>query len=63
MMRDTLFSAVITMIGVVCGIRAVYGGVRLDWAETALIAGVVMITIGVIKLFQTMKGENEDELI
>lgn len=62
-MRDTLFATFVTMTGVMLGIRAVYGGVRLDWAETALIAGVVLITVGTIKFFQSMKGGNENELV
>ena len=59
MMRDTLFATLLTMIGVVCGIRAVYHGVRLDVQECVLIAGVVLVTVGTVKFFQTMKGEEE----
>ena len=63
MMKDTLFSTVITMIGVILGIKAVYGGVRLDWPETILVTGIVLITVGTVKLFQTIKGGETDELI
>ena len=63
MMKDTLFATVITMIGVILGIKAVYGGVRLDWPETILVAGIVLITVGTVKLFQTIKGGETDELI
>ena len=60
MKNDTLLSAVITMIGVVLGIYAAEGGVRLDWPETALVAGVVLVTIGIIKFTQITKGEEND---
>lgn len=57
MMKDTLFALLITMTGVLLGIKAVYGGIRLDWPETILVAGIVLITVGTVKLFQAMKGE------
>lgn len=60
-MNDTLFSAVLTMTGVLLGIKAAMGGVRLDWAEVVLVGGVILITVGVIKLFNSMKGGAEDE--
>ena len=61
MMKDTLFATLLTMIGVVLGIKAVYGGVRLDWPETILVAGIVLITVGTVKLFQTIEGGQNDE--
>ena len=61
MMRDTLFATVITMIGVLLGIKAVYGGIRLDWPETILVVGIVLVTVGTMKLFQGMKGGNEND--
>lgn len=63
MMHDTLFATVITMIGVLLGIKAVYGGIRLDWPETILVVGIVLVTVGTMKLFQTMKGGTQDESI
>ena len=60
MMRDTLFSLVVTMIGVLFGIRAAMGGIRLDWAECVLVGGVVLMTVGCVKLFYTLKGGNEE---
>lgn len=63
MMRDTLFATVITMIGVLLGIKAVYGGIRLDWPETILVVGIVLVTVGTMKLFQSMKGGTQDESI
>lgn len=59
-MNDVLFSAFLTLTGVLLGIKAAMGGVRLDWAEVALVGGVVLITIGAVKLFQTMKGGNNE---
>ena len=61
MMHDTLFATVITMIGVLLGIKAVYGGIRLDWPETILVVGIVLVTVGTMKLFQGMKGGNEND--
>lgn len=59
MMHDTLSAALVTMTGVLLGIKAVYGGIRLDWPETALVVGAVLVTVGIIKLAGTMKGEEE----
>ena len=60
MMRDTLFATLLTMIGVLLGIKAVYGGIRLDWPETILVVGIVLVTVGTMKLFQSMKGGTEE---
>jgi hypothetical protein len=60
-MNDVLFSAFLTLTGVLLGIKAAMGGIRLDWAEVALVAGVVLITLGVRGIFT--KGGNEDEFI
>ena len=49
MRNETMFAVLITMTGVLLGIYAAEGGVRLDWPETALVAGVVLITVGIIK--------------
>ena len=57
-MNDVLFSAFLTLTGVLLGIKAAMGGIRLDWAEVALVAGVVLITLGVRGLF---KGGYHDE--
>ena len=62
-MNDTLFATLITMTGVLLGIKAVYGGIRLDWPETVLVVGAVLVTVGITKMFHSTKGENEDELI
>ena len=61
MMRDTLFATIMTMIGVLLGIKAVYGGIRLDWPETILVVGIVLVTVGTMKLFQNMKGGFDNE--
>ena len=61
MMKDTLFATLLTMIGVVLGIKAVYGGIRLDWPETILVAGVVLATVGTVKFFQSIKGGQEND--
>jgi hypothetical protein len=60
-MNDVLFSAFLTLTGVLLGIKAAMGGIRLDWAEVALVAGVVLITLGIRGIFK--KGGNEDEFI
>lgn len=60
-MNDVLFSAFLTLTGVLLGIEAAMGGIRLDWAEVALVAGVVLITLGIRGIFT--KGGNEDEFI
>jgi type IV secretory pathway VirB2 component (pilin) len=57
-MNDVLFSAFIALVGVLCGIKAAMGGIRLDWAECLLVVGVVLITLGVRGLF---KGGYHDE--
>ena len=61
MTNDTLFAAVLTLTGVLLAIKAVYGGIRLDWPETILVAGIVLVTVGTVKLFNTMKGGQEDD--
>ena len=61
MTNDTLFATVLTMTGVLLAIKAVYGGIRLDWPETILVAGIVLITVGTVRFFQTMKGGQEDD--
>lgn len=63
MIKDTLFSALISMTGVLLAIKAAYGGIRMDWPEMVLVAGVVLVTVGTIKLFQSIKGGETDELI
>ena len=63
MIHDTLFATILTMIGVLLGIKAVYGGIRLDWPETILVVGIVLVTVGTMKLFQSMKGGTQDESI
>lgn len=60
-MNDVLFSAFLTLTGVLLGIKAAMGGIRLDWAEVALVAGVVLITLGIRGIFT--KGGDEDEFI
>ena len=60
-MNDVLFSAFLTLTGVLLGIKAAMGGIRLDWAEVALVAGVVLITLGIRGI--STKGGNEDEFI
>jgi hypothetical protein len=60
-MNDVLFSAFLTLTGVLLGIKAAMGGIRLDWAEVALVAGVVLITLGIRGIFT--KGGNEDEFV
>jgi len=57
-MNDVLFSAFLTLVGVLCGIKAAIGGITLDWAECVLVVGVVLITLGVKGLF---KGGNDHE--
>ena len=61
MTNDTLFATVLTMSGVLLAIKAVYGGIRLDWPETILVAGIVLVTVGTVKFFNTMKGGQEDD--
>lgn len=61
MMKDTLFATVLTLTGVLLAIKAVYGGIRLDWPETILVAGIVLATVGTMKFFNTMKGGQEDD--
>lgn len=57
-MNDILFSAFIALVGVLLGIKAAMGGIRLDWPEVVLVAGVVLITLGIRGLF---KGGIKDE--
>lgn len=58
-----VLSTFLTMTGVLMGIKAVYGGVRLDWPETVLIAGVVCITVGIVELIKhtNIKEGEENE--
>lgn len=52
---ETICAVIYTTLGVLLGIRAAIGGVRLDWAECALVVGVVLVTVGTIKLFHSSK--------
>lgn len=59
-MKNTLFGIILTMIGVILAIYAAESNVRLDWAETALVVGTSLATVGIIKFTEVMKGENND---
>ena len=61
MMKDTLFAALVSMVGVLLAIKAVYGGIRLDWPETVLVVGIVLVTVGTVKFFQSIKGGQEND--
>ena len=61
MMKDTLFSTLISMTGVLLAIKAVYGGIRLDLPETTLVAGIVLLTVGTTNFFNILKGGDEDD--
>jgi len=59
---DLMFAGFLTMTGVLLGIYAAESNVRLDWPETALVAGVVLVTVGVIKLLREVsKDEQSDD--
>ena len=60
---ETICAVIYTTLGVLLGIRAAIGGVRLDLAECALVVGVVLVTVGTIKLISSMKGGNHNEFI
>ena len=60
---ETICAVIYTTLGVLLGIRAAIGGGRLDWAECALVVGVVLITVGTIKLISSMKGGNHNEFV
>ena len=60
---ETICTVIYTTLGVLLGIRAAIGGVRLDWAECALVVGVVLVTVGTIKLISSMKGGNHNEFV
>lgn len=57
---ETIVSIIYTALGVVAGIFAVYNGIRLDWAETALIVGAVLATVGTTKLFKIIGGIKDE---
>lgn len=56
-----IYSILLTLIGVLLGIRAVYHGIRLDWAEVALVGATVLITVGIGVMMESMRGGNDDE--
>jgi hypothetical protein len=58
--KQTLCLIVTTTIGVILAIYAAESKVRLDWPETALIAGAVLVTVGIMQL-KEMKGEEHDD--
>lgn len=47
-MRRAAITGAVTALGTVLAIIAVYRGARLDWAETALVAGIAFLTAGVL---------------
>lgn len=49
-------SVILTILGVVLGIYAAEGGVRLDWPETALVVGIALVTAGVVNFNGAIGG-------
>ena len=47
-MKDAAISGATTALGTMLAIFAVYRGVRLDWAETAFVAGVGFLVAGLV---------------
>lgn len=53
-MRAAFYGAM-TALGTILSILAVYNNVRLDWAETALVAGMALFVSGVLMLGEIIK--------
>lgn len=49
-MKSAAICGAATAAGVFFALVAVYHDVRLDWPETALVAGITLLTIGIMKL-------------
>ena len=49
-MRSAAMCGALTAAGLFLAILAVYHDVRLDWPETALVAGVALLTVGALKI-------------
>lgn len=47
-MKDAAISGAITGLGTMLAIFAVYRGVRLDWTETAFVAGIAFLVAGLV---------------
>lgn len=56
----TAIHAATTAAGIILAIWAVYQGVRLDWAETAMVAGVTCFTVGSVLLWQQIESLTRD---
>lgn len=54
-MKQAAISGATTALGTMLAIFAVYKGVRLDWAETALVAGIAFLTAGVLGIKEMVK--------
>ena len=54
-MKKAMISGGLTSLGLFLAILAVYRGVRLDWAETALVAGLVLLTLGLQWFFNFIR--------
>ena len=58
--NEMITSIIYTMLGVIAGIYAVYGGLRMDWPETALVIGAVLVAVGIMKLIKAGEGGFND---
>lgn len=63
-MRSAMIGGGATALGLFLAIWAVYQQVRLDWPETALLAGVTLLVVGMLKLAEITKemlcGDEDD---
>ncbi len=49
-MKNAAITGSITALGTFLAVIAVYHDARLDWPETALVAGITLLTVGVLKI-------------
>ena len=49
-MKQAAICGATTGAGTFLAIVAVYQGVRLDWAETALVAGITLLAVGILRI-------------
>ena len=60
-MRSAAICGGSTALGLFLAIWAVYRGVRLDWTETALVTGIVLLVVGLRKGMEILKEMGCDD--
>jgi len=64
-MKKAIWSGLLTMLGTILGIWGVFQGVRLDWAEAAIVASAGLFVAGFMvfaRLMESVHGEEDEDV-